>query len=58
MDKLNDNELNRITGGGVTSISGTVISALTGIIKMIKEAGYDIGSGLRRFFENDMCDLK
>lgn len=58
MDKIKDKELSNITGGGLDTLSGTIISAITGIIKMIKDAGYDIGSGIRRFVEGDMCDLK
>ena len=27
-------------------------------IKMIREAGYDIGSGIRRIIQNDYCPLK
>lgn len=58
MDTIKDKDLNVITGGTVGTISGTVINALAGIIKMVREAGYDIGSGIRRFIQNEYCPLK
>lgn len=58
MYKLTENELNNVKGGGLETLSGTIISALSGIIKMVKEAGYDIGSGIRRIIENEICSLK
>lgn len=58
MDIIKENELDIIKGGNVGPFSGTVINALSGIIKMIREAGYDIGSGIRRIIENNYCPLK
>lgn len=58
MDTIKEKDLDIITGGTVTTISGTIINAISGIIKMVKEAGYDIGSGIRRFIQNEYCPLK
>ena len=57
MDTIKEKDLDFITGG-TNTLSGTIISAITGIIKMVKEAGYDIGSGIRRFVQNEYCPLK
>lgn len=56
MEKIEDKELERIYGG--EAISGPIISAITSIIKIIKEAGYDLGSGIRRLAEDNVCPLK
>ena len=53
MDTIKEKELDIIKGGNITTVSGTIISALSNIIKMIREAGYDIGSGIRRIIQND-----
>ena len=58
MDTIKEKELDTIKGGNITTVSGTIISALSNIIKMISEAGYDIGSGIRRIIQNDYCPLK
>ena len=58
MDTIKEKELDIIKGGNITTVSGTIISALSNIIKMIREAGYDIGSGIRRIIQNDYCPLK
>lgn len=55
MSELKD--LDTIYGGNV-SITGTVINGLVNIIKILKEAGYSLGSGIRRISENDLCPLK
>ena len=58
MDRLSEQELNTIKGGGLETLSGTIISALSGIIKMVKDAGYEIGVGLRIIIEDKICPLK
>lgn len=58
MDTIKEQELDLIKGGTVGSLSGTIINAISGIIKMVREAGYDIGSGIRRIIQNDYCPLK
>ena len=57
MKKLDSNSLIKISGG-TTSINGPIITALVNVINLIKEAGYSIGSGLRRIVENETCPLK
>ncbi len=56
MQILSNNTLEQITGG--TTISGTVISALKNIIELLKDAGYALGSGVRRISENNLCPLE
>ena len=56
MDKVLDNELDKIIGG--SSVSGTLLNAFTTIIKFIYEVGEGIGSSLRRIGEGDLCPLK
>lgn len=58
MDTIKEKDLDFITGGTTNTLSGTIINAITGIIKMVKEAGYDIGSGIRRFVQNEYCPLE
>lgn len=57
MKKLKEEEQDKINGGSET-LSGPIISALTTIIKCLKDAGYALGSGIRRISENDLCPLE
>ena len=56
MTKLNEIELDSIKGG--TNVTGPVINAIVNVIKILKEAGYSLGSGIRRIAENNLCPLK
>jgi len=56
MKKIKESELEHIVGG--TSLTASIINALVNVIKALKEAGYSIGSGIRRIGENNMCPLK
>lgn len=56
MKKINDNELNDIYGGD--SISGPIINAVVNILNLIQEAGYNVGSGMRRIIEGEKCPLR
>lgn len=58
MDTIKEKDLDLIKGGALDTLSGTIISALSSIIKMIHEAGYDIGAGIRRIIEKEYCPLK
>lgn len=58
MNLIDDIDLDKIVGGSTNTISGTIINALTNIIRLIKEAGYDLGSGMRRIGEDNLCSLK
>ena len=56
MRQLETKSLDKISGGDST-ISGPIINAVVNIIVLIKEAGYDLGSGIRRMAEDEMCPL-
>ena len=58
MKHISDKELDCIKGGDSNSITGPIISALVSVIKLIQEAGYDLGSGFRRIADNEMCPLR
>ena len=49
MTKLNEIELDSIKGG--TNVTGPVINAIVNVIKILQEAGYSLGSGIRRIVE-------
>ncbi len=57
MNKVEDEELTEIKGGN-TTISGPIINALVSVINVLKDAGYSLGSGIRRISENNICPLK
>lgn len=57
MRKLEGKNLGTIYGGN-TTITGPVITGLVSIIKVLKEAGYSLGSGIRRISEGKLCSLK
>lgn len=57
MIKLREKELEKISGGDSANISGPVITAIINIIKLVRDAGYDLGSGMRRISEEDLCPL-
>ena len=58
MDTIKEKDLDLIKGGALDTLSGKIISALSSIIKMVHEAGYDIGVGIRRIIEKEYCPLK
>lgn len=49
-------ELEKVVGG--TTISGTIINALTNLIKVLGDAGRGFGASIRRIGANDLCPLK
>ena len=57
MNSIEEEKLEQIKGGNVT-ISGPIINAITGIINVLKDAGYSLGSGIRRIADNNLCPLK
>ena len=57
MSRIEEEKLNAIEGG-TTSITGPIITAVTTVIKLIKDAGYALGSGVRRISENSLCPLE
>lgn len=56
MTEIDNQKLEQITGGD-SYVTGPVINAVVNIIKLIKEAGYDLGSGFRRMAEDEICPL-
>ncbi len=57
MKELNENKLDSIKGGN-TSVTGPIINALVNVIETLKNAGYSLGSGIRRISEDELCPLK
>ena len=57
MIRLEDEKLDAIRGG-TDPISGPIISAITGIIKLLQDAGHALGSGIRRISEDNLCPLE
>lgn len=55
MRSINEKELDKIKGG---NISGPIINAIVSVIDAIKNAGYSLGSGIRRIAEDNLCPLK
>ncbi len=56
MKKIEGKELDKIVGGA-TTISGPIINAIVNVIRVLKDAGYSLGSGIRRISENNLCPL-
>ena len=44
--------------GGNSSITGSILTGLVNIIRLLKDAGYSLGSGIRRISEDNLCPLK
>ena len=57
MDKIEEKKLNQILGGDSSFVSGPIISAVVSIIRLIRDAGYDLGTGVRRISEHEICPL-
>ena len=57
MKTISDDNLDSIYGG-TTTITGPIINAVVNVIKVLKEAGYSLGSGIRRISEDKMCPLE
>lgn len=56
MSKIEEEKLVKIYGGA--SISGTVVNALTDIIKILYDAGHAVGSSIRRIKEDKLCQIE
>ena len=57
MKKINKEELDRVKGGQLENVTGPIINAVVNIIKVLQDAGYSFGSGMRRIVENNTCPL-
>ena len=58
MKEIEKEKLDTISGGDASSISGPIINAIVNVIHVLKEAGYALGSGIRRISENNLCPLE
>ncbi len=56
MKEVTTDELNKITGG--TDISASIINAFVNVIKLLIDAGENVGSSIRRVATNNICPLK
>lgn len=56
MEKIQEEKLEQLYGG--TTITGTLVNALTDIIKILYEAGHAVGSSARRLKEGNICPLQ
>ena len=56
MNKIESEKLSSIEGG--MSISSSLLNAVTGIFKILTDAGRSIGSSVRRITEDKMCPLE
>lgn len=57
MNRITKTKLVKIEGGSTNNISGTVINAFANIIRLLLDAGEDIGSSLRRIKDDKICPL-
>ncbi len=57
MTRMSEENLDNTTGGN-TTVNGPIINAVVNVINLLREAGYSIGSGLRRISEDKMCPMK
>lgn len=58
MKNIKEEELDKIMGGQLENVTGPIINAIVGVVKVLQDAGYNIGSGIRRIVENNTCPLK
>jgi len=57
MKELQEEKMDNIKGGDAT-ITGSIINAIVSVIEILKNAGYSLGSGIRRISEDELCPLK
>jgi hypothetical protein len=57
MQLIRDEDLDKISGGG-TNITGTLVSAIGDVMRMIYQAGHAVGSSVRRMSDNKLCPIK
>ena len=58
MSPIKKKDVDRIKGGDSSYVSGPIISSVVSIIKLVRDAGYDLGSGFRRIAEDEVCPLR
>lgn len=57
MKSIDNKQLDAIKGGN-TTITGPIINAIVNVIKVLQEAGFEFGSGIRRISEHNLCPLE
>lgn len=57
MRRVDDNCLDKIYGGG-TNITGTLVNAVSEVMKVLYDAGYAVGSSIRRMSDKKLCPLE
>jgi len=58
MRELTNDEQDKLLGGNTASITGPIINAVVNVYKILKDAGYSMGSGIRRISEDSLCPLE
>ncbi len=58
MKKIKEEKMNEIMGGQIENVTGPIINAIVNVVNLLKDAGYSIGSGIRRIAENNICPLE
>lgn len=56
MNKIEEEKLSKIEGG--MSFSNSILNAVTGLFKLLIDAGRSLGSSVRRINEDKMCPLE
>lgn len=57
MEKIEEEKLDKISGGG-TTITGTLISAVGDVMKVLYDAGHAVGSSIRRMNDKSLCPIE
>ncbi|MBQ2909733.1 MAG: hypothetical protein IJE53_02885 [Bacilli bacterium] len=56
MKKIEEEKLEMISGGG-TTITGTLVSAISEVFKVLYDAGHAVGSSIRRMNDKSLCPI-
>lgn len=57
MKKIEEEKLEVISGGGTTTITGTLVSAVGEVLKVLYDAGHAVGSSIRRMSDKNLCPI-
>ena len=56
MNRIKEEKLEVISGGG-TNITGTLVSAVGEVLKVLYDAGHAVGSSIRRMNDKNLCPI-
>lgn len=56
MNRIEEEKLEVISGGG-TNITGTLVSAVGEVLKVLYDAGHAVGSSIRRMNDKNLCPI-